>query len=133
MTDSSRVIKICSGIPTPLKIGYDMSAHNVLEEQLVADHSLIPPAVAGDLVAVDRSPAILEAEVNCVIPTPQSAGLRLTVFSEAGVVLTAAESGNFYTSATANTQATTITVQAHYICDLISVSKGNGFQYKKIS
>ena len=110
-----------------------MSAHSILQNQLVADHTLIPPVVAGDLVAVDRSPAILEAEVNCKISTPQAAGLRLSVFSVGGVQLTAAESGNFYTSNRANTEAQTLDVPAHYICDLVSVSKGTGFQWKKVN
>ena len=109
-----------------------MSAHNVLENQLVADHTLIVPA-ADDLVAVDRSPAILETEVNCKIATPQAAGLRLTVFSEAGCTLTADGGLNFYTSNTASTEATTITVGAHDVVDLISVSNGSAFQYKRVN
>lgn len=109
-----------------------MTAHRVLEDQLVADHTLVVPAL-NDLVAVDRSPAILEAEVNCKIATPQAAGLRLTVFSEAGCTLTADGGLNFYTSNTASTEATTITVGAHDVVDLISVSKGSGFQYKRVN
>jgi hypothetical protein len=114
-----------------------MSAHNVLENQLVADHTLVPPALAGNTVAVDRSPALLTTDLNCKISEPQAAGLRLTVFSVAGATITAANSRKFYINNTDNTEATTITLGAHDVVDLISVEKvvGNDtyYQYKKIN
>ena len=108
-----------------------MSAHNVLQEQLVADHTLVPPA-ADAIAAVDRSPSLLVSEVNCKIAVPQQAGLRLSVFSVAGCVITAA-SGNFYTSNTASTEATTITLGAHDVIDLVSVANGSVFQFKRVN
>lgn len=120
----------------PSLIGLDMSAHNVLENQLVADHTLVPPASAGKTVAVDRSPAFLQADTNCVISEPQAAGLRLTVMTVGGVTLTAANSRKFYTSNTNNTEATTITLNSHDIIDLVSVEKVDGnntyYQYKAL-
>jgi hypothetical protein len=111
-----------------------MSAHNVLENQLVADHTLISPATADELVAVDRSPAILEAEVNCKISTPQAAGLRLTVVSSSGCQISPATSSERIYSSNANSgEVTSLTLNAGQLIELISVSKGSGFQYKKIN
>ena len=81
---------------------------------------------------MDRSPALLVSEVNCKIAVPQRAGIRLSVFSAAGCDITA-ESGNFYTSNTASTEATSITLGAHDVVDLISVAKGSVFQFKRVN
>ena len=47
-----------------------MSGHNVLQEVLDAEHTLIPPSLNGT-ASVDRSPALLVSEVNCKIAVPQ--------------------------------------------------------------
>ena len=108
-----------------------MSGHNVLQEVLDAEHTLISPELNGT-ASVDRSPALLVSEVDCKIAVPQRAGIRLSVFSVAGCTVTA-DSGNFYTSNTASTEATTITVGAHDVVDLISVANGSVFQFKRVN
>ena len=108
-----------------------MSGHNVLQEVLDAEHTLISPAL-NETASIDRSPALLVSEVNCKIAVPQRAGIRLSVFSVSGCTITA-ESGNFYTSNTAGTEATSITLGAHDVVDLISVANGSVFQFKRVN
>ena len=74
-----------------------MSAHNVLENQLVADHTLIPPS-SGATIDVDRSPALVQVAVTaCKLPVPQVAGLRLAIYNNAGSAcsVTMLGGGNF--------------------------------------
>ena len=65
----------------PSLIGLDMSAHNVLENQLVADHTLVSVLTADGVVNVDRSPAILEVGTagERTLSAPQVSGLMLTI------------------------------------------------------
>ena len=58
-----------------------MSAHNVLENQLVADHTLVSVLTADGVVNVDRSPAILEVGTagERTLSAPQVSGLMLTI------------------------------------------------------
>ena len=65
-----------------------MSAHNVLENQLVADHTLVDVLSASGNVNVDRSPAILEVGTAGarVLSAPQASGLMLTIVQPNGSV-----------------------------------------------
>jgi hypothetical protein len=111
-----------------------MTAHRVLEDQLVADHTLVPPVTSGDKVSVDRSPALLEAGVSCVISEPQAAGLRLTIVGTANsVAVTIANSGRFFDGTTDNDPYATCTVSTGDLIDLISVTDGNNIRYKVVA
>lgn len=108
-----------------------MTAHRVLEDQLVADHSLIPPAL-GATVAVDRSPALLQVSVAaCGFPAPQAAGLRVAIYNNAGgnCVITANSASDFQTLNGAST-GNTLTVTDEDIVELISVDNAGVLQWK---
>jgi hypothetical protein len=98
-----------------------MSAHNVLENQLVADHTLVDlknlaaSADANQLVVVDRTPSILLIETGAdnevrYLPVPEAAGLSLTiVFSVdvgGNVDITQDSNVKFTSAAIANTKLT---------------------------
>jgi hypothetical protein len=51
--------KMCAEFQNPFSIGTTMSAHNLLQEQLLSDHTLID-AGDGKTISVDRSPAFLD-------------------------------------------------------------------------
>lgn len=59
-----------------------MSAHNQLQQHLIAPHEIIDPGDAGD-VQIDRSPASLiittQGAETRTIPSPQNVGQRLTI------------------------------------------------------
>lgn len=65
-----------------------MSAHNVLENQLVADHTLVSVLTADGNVNVDRSPAILEVGTagERTLSAPIVSGLMLTIVQPASAV-----------------------------------------------
>ena len=72
-----------------------MSAHNVLENQLIADHTLVDVLSASGNVNVDRSPAILEVGTAGarVLSAPQASGLMLTIVQPKAVAATVTQSG----------------------------------------
>lgn len=116
-----------------------MSAHNVLENQLVADHTLIDQtnlagasADANQLVVVDRTPSILLIETGAddevrYLPVPEAAGLSLTiVFSVDGggdVDITQDSNLKFTSAAIANTKLTG--ASAGSVVSLVSVQIGS--------
>jgi hypothetical protein len=115
----------------PSLIGLDMSAHNVLQEQLVADHSLIPPA-SGATVAVDRTPAILQVDVSaCKFPAPQSVGQRVVIYNNAGgnCVITVNSASDFQ-NLNGATVGNTLTIADESIVELISVNNAGSLQWK---
>lgn len=114
-----------------------MSAHNVLENQLVADHTLIDQtnlaasADANQLVVVDRTPSILLIETGAAdevryLPVPEAAGLSLTVvFSVDGggdVDITQDSNVKFTSGGIANTKLTG--ENAGSVVSLVSVQIG---------
>lgn len=104
-----------------------MSAHNVLQEQLVADHTLITPA-AGETVQVDRSPAIINAGVSFSVSAPQAAGLLLAINNTSG-------SGSILVSGQVAAQnSNTVadqSVAANTLCTFISVEDSAGAVFFK--
>jgi hypothetical protein len=86
-----------------------MSAHNILQEQLIADRALIDPGNAGTVV-IDRSPAILSlssAVGTRILEAPQALGQEVTV---SGNVITGnvgvTQAGSAAINAAGNTTAT---------------------------
>lgn len=103
-----------------------MSAHNVLQEQLVADHTLITPA-ADETVQVDRSPAIINAGVDFSVSAPQAAGLLLAINNTSGSSITVSGQVAAQTSNTVANQ----TVTANTLCTFISVEDSAGAVFFK--
>lgn len=123
-----------------------MSAHNVLENQLVADHTLIDQtnlaasADANQLVVVDRTPSILLIETGAdnevrYLPVPEAAGLSLTVvFSVDGggnVDITQDSNVKFTSAAIANTKLTG--ADAGSVVSLVSVQVGSALSWRIVN
>ena len=96
-----------------------MSAHNVLQEQLVADHSLVGPVNADDKVQVDRSPAYVAAGVDFFLSEPQSEGERVTIYATAGCSLKT--SNAILRNAQSNSALSSKSLTQYYVYELISV------------
>lgn len=110
-----------------------MSAHNVLENQLVADHTLIPPS-SGATIDVDRSPALVQVAVTaCKLPVPQVAGLRLAIYNNAGSAcsVTMLGGGNFQNNDGGT--GTTLSVDDEELVEVISVDKAGTLQWKELA
>lgn len=103
-----------------------MSAHNVLQEQLVADHTLITPAAA-ETVQVDRSPAIINAGVSFSVSAPQAAGLLLAINNTSGSSITVSGQVAAQNSNTVANQS----VAANTLCTFISVEDSAGAVFFK--
>lgn len=103
-----------------------MSAHNVLQEQLVADHTLITPAAA-ETVQVDRSPAIINAGVSFSVSAPQAAGLLLAINNTSGGSITVSGQVAAQNSNTVTNQS----IAANTLCTFISVEDSAGAVFFK--
>lgn len=120
-------------ISTLLLKGKQMSAHNVLENQLVADHTLIPPS-SGATIDVDRSPALVQVAVTaCKLPVPQVAGLRLAIYNNAGSAcsVTMLGGGNFQNNDGGT--GTTLSVDDEELVEVISVDNAGTLQWKELA
>ena len=109
-----------------------MSAHNLLQEQLLSDHTLID-AGNGKTISVDRSPAFLDvttagAETRVLGAAPR-AGLLLTValnVDGGNLVVTQAGSGAFNQAGN-----TTLTLaDAGDVVQLVSVKIGSSILWR---
>jgi len=123
-----------------------MSAHNVLENQLVADHTLVDltnlaaSADTNQLVVVDRTPSILLIETGAAnevryLPVPEAAGLSLTiVFSTDGggdVAITQDSNVKFTAAASSNTKLTG--ANAGSVVSLVSVKIGSALSWRIVN
>lgn len=86
-----------------------MSAHNTLQEELIADRTLIDPGTTGT-IAIDRQGGILSlsaAAGSRILQAPQSIGQEVTVSGNAVTgAITITQSGSAAINAAGNTTAT---------------------------
>lgn len=104
-----------------------MTAHRVLQDQFIADHSLIAPSLDTDTVEVDRSPAIVNTGISFFVSDPQAIGLRLAVHntnSGSGISVKSASSKIGANNATAG--ASSVSVSNGSMSEFISVELSDG-------
>lgn len=113
-----------------------MSAHNVLQEQLVADHTLIAPVAADDEIQVDRSPAFIDATgttSNFKISKAAAAGLSLVINNGSGTpAVSAIGGGNFFCDGTDNTAQASFGLTANRATHLVSVNISGAIVWKEL-
>ena len=104
-----------------------MTAHRVLQDQLVADHSLIAPSLDTDTVTVDRSPAIVNSGISFFVSDPQAIGLRLAVHNTSTVSgISVKSAGNKIGSNNATAGAASVSVGNGVLSEFVSVELADG-------
>lgn len=125
-------IKMCAEFQNPFSIGTTMSAHNLLQEQLLSDHTLID-AGNGKTISVDRSPAFLDVTTagveTRVLNAAPRAGLLLTVaLNVDGGNLTVTQAGSGAFNQAGNTTLTL--ADAGDVVQLVSVQIGSSILWR---